>query len=390
MLTHLFKLIWNKKKQNFLLTVELLVSFMVIFAVFTLLTYAYTNFRKPSNFKYENVWTANYGIPQGMKDPDSIAMAVESLKKSILAMPQVESLSFASSNVPFSANTMNNGFRYKNQELYGDFYVVEKGYQDVLGLTLVAGSWFTRDDKAHSKPVVINESLKERFFGKENALGKILMEGKNRLKVVGIVADFKSKGDYQPADYGLYQPMDSTDYSHDNSMLIRVTPDADAAFEGKLHKTLANFSRGTSIEIEHLDKKRIVKNRITLVPTMVMLIISGFLIFNVALGLFGVLWYNISKRKGEIGLRRALGASGTSISRQLVAEILVLSTFALLLGSFFAVQFPLLNVFDLPGHVYYTALVLAIAFIYILAAVCALYPGRSAAAIFPAVALHEE
>lgn len=388
MFTHLFKLIWNKKKQNFLLTVELLVSFMVIFAVFTLLTYAYTNYRKPSNFKYDRVWTANYGIPEGMTDPDSIAMAVEALKKSILAMPQVESLSFSSSNVPFSANTMNNTVAYGNERLSADFYVTESGYRDVLGLNLVAGSWFSRDDQARAKPVVINESLNERLFGKESGVGKIL--GENDFRVVGVVADFKSKGDYQPADYGMYLPMDSTDYSHGNSMLIRVTPDADAAFEGKLHKTLAKFSRGTSIEIEHLDKKRVVKNRITLVPTMILLIISGFLIFNVALGLFGVLWYNISRRKGEIGLRRALGASGSSISRQLVAEILVLSTLALLLGSFFAVQFPLLNVFDLPGHVYYTALVLAIAFIYILAAVCALYPGRSAAAIFPAVALHEE
>lgn len=388
MFTHLFKLIWNKKKQNFLLTVELLVSFMVIFAVFTLLTYAYTNYRKPSNFKYDRVWTANYGIPEGMTDPDSIAMAVEALKKSILAMPQVESVSFSSSNVPFSANTMNNTVAYGNERLSADFYVTESGYRDVLGLNLVAGSWFSRDDQARAKPVVINESLNERLFGKESGVGKIL--GENDFRVVGVVADFKSKGDYQPADYGMYLPMDSTDYSHGNSMLIRVTPDADAAFEGKLHKTLAKFSRGTSIEIEHLDKKRVVKNRITLVPTMILLIISGFLIFNVALGLFGVLWYNISRRKGEIGLRRALGASGSSISRQLVAEILVLSTLALLLGSFFAVQFPLLNVFDLPGHVYYTALVLAIAFIYILAAVCAWYPGRSAAAIFPAVALHEE
>lgn len=388
MFTHLFKLIWNKKKQNFLLTVELLVSFMVIFAVFTLLTYAYTNYRKPSNFKYDRVWAANYGIPEGMTDPDSIAMAVEALKKSILAMPQVESLSFSSSNVPFSANTMNNTVSYRNERLSADFYVTESGYQDVLGLNLIAGSWFSPDDKARAKPVVINESLNERLFGTESGVGKIL--GENDFRVVGVVADFKSKGDYQPADYGMYLPMDSTDYSHGNSMLIRVTPDADAAFEGKLHKTLAKFSRGTSIEIEHLDKKRVVKNRITLVPTLILLIISGFLIFNVALGLFGVLWYNISRRKGEIGLRRALGASGSSISRQLVAEILVLSTLALVLGSFFAVQFPLLNVFDLPGQVYYTALVLAIAFIYILAAVCALYPGRSAAAIFPAVALHEE
>ena len=55
-----------------------------------------------------------------------------------------------------------------------------------------------------------------------------------------------------------------------------------------------------------------------------------------------------------------------------------------------AVQFPLLNVFDLPASIYITALLFAIAFIYILVTLCALYPGKQAASIFPAVALHEE
>jgi putative ABC transport system permease protein len=50
----------------------------------------------------------------------------------------------------------------------------------------------------------------------------------------------------------------------------------------------------------------------------------------------------------------------------------------------------MLNVFDLPASVYMVAIVLAISFIYLLVFLCALYPGRQAAAIYPAVALHEE
>jgi putative ABC transport system permease protein len=73
-----------------------------------------------------------------------------------------------------------------------------------------------------------------------------------------------------------------------------------------------------------------------------------------------------------------------------VYEALILATFSLIIGSFFAIQFPLLNVFDLPAGVYLTALVLAILFIYLLVLICSLYPGRQAAAIYPAVALHEE
>ena len=123
---------------------------------------------------------------------------------------------------------------------------------------------------------------------------------------------------------------------------------------------------------------------------IILIIVAGFLIINVALGLFGVLWYNINLRKSEIGLRRAVGASGNAVSKQLVGEALVLSTFALIIGSFFAVQFPLLNVFDLPASVYIVALLFAIAFIYVLVIICALYPGKQAASIYPAVALHEE
>ena len=109
-----------------------------------------------------------------------------------------------------------------------------------------------------------------------------------------------------------------------------------------------------------------------------------------ALGLFGVMWYNINKRRGEIGLRRAIGATGKSVSSQLVTESIILATLSIIVGTFFAVQFPLLNVFDLPASVYIIAMLLAIIFIYVLVIICALYPGRQAAAIYPAVALHEE
>jgi putative ABC transport system permease protein len=57
---------------------------------------------------------------------------------------------------------------------------------------------------------------------------------------------------------------------------------------------------------------------------------------------------------------------------------------------FFAVQFPLLNVFDLPAGVYIRGIILSVLFIYGLVLICSLYPGKQAAAIYPAVALHED
>ena len=103
-----------------------------------------------------------------------------------------------------------------------------------------------------------------------------------------------------------------------------------------------------------------------------------------------MLWYNINKRRGEIGLRRAVGATGNSVSSQLIKESMILATLSLILGTFFAVQFPLLNVFDLSAGIYLAAILLSVVFIYILVFLCSLYPGKQAAAIYPAVALHED
>jgi putative ABC transport system permease protein len=55
-------------------------------------------------------------------------------------------------------------------------------------------------------------------------------------------------------------------------------------------------------------------------------VVSSFLLINVALGLFGILNVSIAKRRSEIGLRRALGATGRGISRQFVGEMWVLTT----------------------------------------------------------------
>jgi putative ABC transport system permease protein len=172
--------------------------------------------------------------------------------------------------------------------------------------------------------------------------------------------------------------------------VVKVAPTADAAFEARLYKMLANYMKKSNISIEHFANKRKNINYFQLVPMIITSIVGCFLIINVALGLFGVLWYNINKRRGEIGLRRAVGATGNSVSSQLITESMILATLALIIGTFFAVQFPLLNVFNLQAGIYITAILLAIVFIYLLVFLCSLYPGRQAAAIYPAVALHEE
>ena len=392
MFKHLFKLIWNKKKQNGLLMFEIFISFMVLFAVFTLMVYYYNNYKKPMGIEYENVWSVTYNNPLQTGNSDSLTMFYETLRRTIKSMPEVKEISFSADNIPFSQSTSQNGFEYNGKRINSvNWYFSEDSYATVLNAKLLEGRWFSKQDvAAKDHPVVINNSLKERLFGKDKAAGKLIGGPENKWRVVGVVQDIKFKGDYTAAGIGVFNRIDTAEFRWLNKILVKLSPDANAAVEGRLYKTIANYMKDANIEIEHLTEKRKAVNYFALVPMIVLSIVAGFLIINVTLGLFGVLWYNINKRRGEIGLRRAVGASGNAVSGQLVAESLILATLALVIGAFFAIQFPLLNVFDLPAGVYIMALLLSVVFIYMLVLICSLYPGRQAAAVYPAVALHED
>jgi putative ABC transport system permease protein len=393
MLKHLFKLIWNKKKQHFVLMLEILVSFLVIFAIFTMVVYYYQNYRKPMNFDYESVWAVQFRTEERPGNNDSLYLFFETLRNQLKSMPEIEAVSLTSNNIPFSANTVQNGTNYEGLQIKQvNDYTVQDDYAKVLGLSMQSGRWFSKEDAgAKYRPVVINHFLKERLFGNGEAVGKLLdKKSEYPLKIVGVINDIKDKGDYQSIESAIYRWADTSAYHWMDELLIRVKPTANVAFEGRLYKALASLLKNATIEIEHLADKRRSRNNMTLVPMIMMMIVGGFLVINVALGLFGVLWYNINRRRGEIGLRRAVGATGQSISRQLVSEALVISTIALLVGCFFAIQFPLLHVFDMPAGVYLIAIGLSVLFIYILVVICAIYPGKQAAAIYPAVALHED
>lgn len=394
MLKHLFKLIWNKRKQNFLFLSEILVSFLVIFAVFSFLTFYYQNYTKPLGFEYERVWAVNYDNEGITKNTDSLQIFYRNLKNSLKAMPQIEEVTFSGANFPYSNSNIStsvnkDGKRFDWVNLYTD----AEDYVKVWNVKLVAGRWFNENDKVtKNKSIIINETLQTAIFGKGSAVGQLLgdYEDKSRMKVIGVVRDIKANGDYWPAGNAMFNRSDTSDLRDTHNILIKVSEKANAAFESELYKFMTNTFKNSTIGIEHLTEMRDAKNEVTIIPMIIFIIIASFLIINVALGLFGVMWYNINKRKGEIGLRRAIGASGNRVTYQLIQEALILATLSLAVGCFFAVQFPLLNVFNVPSSVYLIAITLAVLFIYLLVFVCALYPGRQAATIHPAVALHEE
>ncbi len=393
MVQHLFKLLWKKRKSNFLIMLEIFVAFVILFAVGSLSAYLYRGYMKSSDIKPENVWTiyVNYNTKNDTLRRENSDL----LRQKILSYREVKSLSFSHSNVPFGFSSSNGNIDYKGKNTMSETISAEEGYPSVLGLEMVAGQWFKNEDtlqKVH--PVVITQSLKEALFGQEDAVGKILSnDGELKFgadvyqrKVVGVIGGFKHKNDFQTNDHCVFQAIGKGS----STILLRVDPSVSAEFEAQFAASLQSLGKDWTVEILHLDDMKKTANSLILIPLIILGIVIGFLIVNVALGLFGVLFQNINRRRSEIGIRRAMGATGRNITSQFIGEMSVLATFSIVIGVFFAVQFPILHVFDIETAVYLWGIFVAVVAVYGLVLLCSWLPSKQAAAIYPAMALHEE
>jgi len=401
MFRHLFKLIWNRKRHNVLLLSEIFFSFVVLFLVGTVLITYGTHFLEPHGFDYEQVWRLEVRAGQGQKMPRA---ELDDVLRQVQALPGIQQVALTSGNVPFIFNNNNSFLKYngKKSELT-DMYDADDRYAAVMKLHLREGRWFAKtDDGSHYRPAVITQNLREALFGKGPALGKMIhydwdkkpseVKPEDQFIVMGVVDNVRMGNDFGEATSSLWKrliPFDTTHWETAN-VVVRVAPGQGGALQEKIARTVAGVTRQWTTMVRVMDQDRLHKRRYTLVPMVGLVIVSVFLIINVALGLFGVLWYNINQRRAEIGLRRAMGATGPAISQQFLGEMLVITTLGVALGALLAVQFPLLDAFELDPGFYLAGMGAAVVAIYVLTALCAWQPSRLAASIQPAVALRED
>jgi putative ABC transport system permease protein len=131
--------------------------------------------------------------------------------------------------------------------------------------------------------------------------------------------------------------------------------------------------------------------RVHILPLVVAATVAGFLVLMVGFGLVGVLWQSVARRTGEIGVRRAVGATAGHVRAQIVGELLAVTTIAVGFGAIVFLQLPAIGVFGfLTWKIYLYGLVAASILLYCFVVVCGLYPGWMATRVHPARALQHE
>jgi putative ABC transport system permease protein len=402
MFRHLLKLIWKRKARNLMLSLEILLAFVIVFAIAAFATRNYQLYQLPTGLRYEDVWSVTVQTP----DPHSKADAAvyDNFRRTLQAMPEIEQVAFASLSPYIWANRRTT-FRRPDggASVSSNMMDVSDDFFAVSGMTLVEGRWFSgADDGAADTPVVLNRRAAHALFPGESAVGKVFSAGgvnakhAARLKVTGVVDDYRSRGEFMsPVNVTLTRFKPGSGLPEARGMkriLVKLKSGTPRLFEARLSQQLKLVRNDWSYVIAPLADLRSAMLRTELVPLVVVSVIAAFLLVMVGFGLFGVLWQNTTQRIPEIGLRRAVGASAGDIYRQIIAEQMLLSSAAMAVALLMLVQLPLTGVLGerLNWKVFLAAAALSMAVIYLISLLCSLYPGWRASRLSPTQALHYE
>ena len=142
MTRHLLRLIWNRKRQNFLLTVEIFFSFLTLFGVVLIgLQYA-NNARHPIGYQIARVWSIGVDRKEPAGDPAIRARHRETydqLVRALRDMPEIEVVA-AGFTGPYSNSNWGSG-----TDLSGGRNVnfgvnnVTDGYRELFEIPIVEG-----------------------------------------------------------------------------------------------------------------------------------------------------------------------------------------------------------------------------------------------------------
>ena len=278
-------------------------------------------------------------------------------------------------------------------------------YFETAGISIVAGRPISPADTANGmKVAVVNETVVRKFFPNGNAVGRTVKIDIDTVagpwQIVGIASDTKSGNPREDPYRMVYLPLaqilgkngEGIQDSFADAILLRTVGDPASAIN-ELRSAIAGIDPNLPIlqvrtmhdHLETFTSQETLVSRLTAIFALLAVLLA-------AIGLYGVMSFNVVRRSNEIGIRIALGATGGGVQWMVLRESLALLTTGLVLGIPIALaaarlirtQLYRMSPFDPTIFIAATAGITAVTLL------SAWLPARRAAAVDPMVSLRCE
>jgi putative ABC transport system permease protein len=279
------------------------------------------------------------------------------------------------------------------------FFADEQGL-DTLGMELLGGRWFRPEEmldvnqqsfaQTPMPSIVVSKALADMLYPDGNAVGKpIYGVADIPGTIVGVVARAQGLNANNPGvERSAWLPAMLVGEGVGAFYVVRAEPGQAAAVQAAMEeKLIAINPRRLMRPATTMASIRDEAYRADRAMAITLVSVIGLLVVVTALGIFGLMAFNVNRRTKQIGTRRALGARKSDIVRHFLLESWVLSTLGAVLGVVLAVGLSvwLVETFQLP-RLDWKYLPVGVVLLWLVGQLAAFGPARRAAAIPPAIA----
>jgi predicted permease len=365
-------------------------------------------------FVPEQVLTCRLDLGAAGYTPSQLPGLYPRLIERVIALPGVRSVALADAGMLSGSNSTSNisieGYTPRpNESMDVQHRHVTGSYVVTNGMSLLAGRDINADDRQETPHVVvINQAFVQRFFPGQDPIGHRFNLGwpfqAPGMTIVGVVKNSKYNSldektlpiAYIPL---LQEPSDNDPeekkdrpYKYGNELNLRAAGDPSAMSQA-LRRAIADVDGNIPVSnIKTLTERISDSAHDAWAISQLSGFFAVFALLLGAIGLYGVMAYNVSRRTREIGIRMAIGAQRHTVLRMVMRESLLVVTIGVVLGIPAALAMGHFISSQLFGLSPRDPLTLTAASLLLIAAsvVASYLPARRAAEIDPMVALRHE